>query len=209
MKKKWFWIAVVLMILFGFSIGYWFQRNKNSNTGQTESQTKLKENTKETADTDPEESQTESVTEGTEEYRGFVIDNVLQSEKEGDIHYNVYIPESYDGTKAYALYFTLPGYEGLYFQGVAANIRSEDFGFEAQKYNSEMIIVAPQLNDWGETSADQTIALVEYFLEHYNIDQEKVYASGYSGGGETMSITDRNRQYRLTRYCMIYMKNRD
>jgi len=87
------------MILFGFSIGYWFQRNKNSNTGQTESQTKLKENTKETgetytgitseeetetADTDPEESQTESVTEGTEEYRGFVIDNVLQSEKEGD-----------------------------------------------------------------------------------------------------------------------------
>ena len=206
MKKKWFWIAVVLMILFGFSIGYWFQRNKNSNTGQTESQTKLKENTKETgetytgitseeetetADTDPEESQTESVTEGTEEYRGFVIDNVLQSEK------------------AYALYFTLPGYEGLYFQGVAANIRSEDFGFEAQKYNSEMIIVAPQLNDWGETSADQTIALVEYFLEHYNIDQEKVYASGYSGGGETMSITDRNRQYRLTRHCMIYMKNRD
>ena len=118
-------------------------------------------------------------------------------------------PESYDGTKAYALYFTLPGYEGLYFQGVAANIRSEDFGFEAQKYNSEMIIVAPQLNDWGETSADQTIALVEYFLEHYNIDQEKVYASGYSSGGETMSITDRNRQYRLTRYCMIYMKNRD
>lgn len=209
MKKKWFWIAVVLMILFGFSIGYWFQRNKNSNTGQTESQTKLKENTKETADTDPEESQTESVTEETEEYRGFVIDNVLQSEKEGDIHYNVYIPESYDGTKAYALYFTLPGYEGLYFQGVAANIRSEDFGFEAQKYNSEMIIVAPQLNDWGETSADQTIALVEYFLEHYNIDQEKVYASGYSGGGETMSITDRNRQYRLTRHCMIYMKNRD
>lgn len=209
MKKKWFWIAFVLMILFGFSIGYWFQRNKNSNTGQTESQTKLKENTKETADTDPEESQTESVTEGTEEYRGFVIDNVLQSEKEGDIHYSVYIPESYDGTKAYALYFTLPGYEGLYFQGVAANIRSEDFGFEAQKYNSEMIIVAPQLNDWGETSADQTIALVEYFLEHYNIDQEKVYASGYSGGGETRSITDRNRQYRLTRHCMIYMKNRD
>ena len=48
MKKKWFWIAVVLMIVFGFSIEYWFQRNKNSNTGQTESQTKLKENTKET-----------------------------------------------------------------------------------------------------------------------------------------------------------------
>ena len=48
-----------------------------------------------------------------------------------------------------------------------------------------MIVIAPQLEDWGETSANQTIALVEYFLSHYNIDQ--VYAEGYSGGGETMS----------------------
>ena len=189
MKKKWFWIAVVLMILFGFSIGYWFQRNKNSNTGQTESQTKLKENTKETgetytgitseeetetADTDPEESQTESVTEGTEEYRGFVIDNVLQSEKEGDIHYNVYIPESYDGTKAYALYFTLPGYEGLYFQGVAANIRSEDFGFEAQKYNSEMIIVAPQLNDWGSEPTIQAYQTLHDLYEKQGLTEQEI-----------------------------------
>ena len=34
---------------------------------------------------------------GTDEYRGFVIDNVFHSVSEGDIHYNVYIPESYDG----------------------------------------------------------------------------------------------------------------
>ena len=54
------------------------------------------------------------VTEGTETYRGFVLDNVLHSEQEGDIHYNVYIPESYDGSEPYALYFILPGYEGLY-----------------------------------------------------------------------------------------------
>ena len=46
-----------------------------------------------------------------------------------------------------------------------------------------MIVVAPQLSDWGETSANQTIALVEYFLKHYNIDPAKVYANGYSDGG--------------------------
>ena len=86
-----------------------------------------------------------------------MIDNVYHSADAGDIHYNVYIPESYDGSRPYALYFTLPGYEGLYFQGVAANIRSEEFGFEARKYNDEMIIVAPQLNDWGETSANQMV----------------------------------------------------
>ncbi|MDO4556734.1 MAG: prolyl oligopeptidase family serine peptidase, partial [Lachnospiraceae bacterium] len=124
---------------------------------------------------------------GNSTYRGFVVDNILPSETLGDIHYNVYIPDDYDGKEAYALYFTLPGYQGLYFQGVAQNIKTEEFGFEALKYNDKMIVVAPQLNDWGETSTDQTIELVEYFLNNYNIDKTKVYASGYSGGGETMS----------------------
>ena len=140
------------------------------------------------------------VTAGTEEYRGFILDNIFHSETNGDVHYNVYIPESYDGSRPYALFFTLPGYEGLYFQGVAANIKSEQFGFEAQKYNSEMIIVAPQLNDWRETSADQTIALLELFLKNYNIDRKKVYANGYSGGGETMSIVMGKRPELFTAY---------
>lgn len=143
------------------------------------------------------------VTEGTETYRDFVIDNVYHSADAGDIHYNVYIPESYDGSRPYALYFTLPGYEGLYFQGVAANIKSEEFGFEAQKYNDKMIIVAPQLNDWGETSADQTIALLEYFLEEYNIDRNKVYGNGFSGGGETMSIVMGKRPDLFTAYLQV------
>lgn len=55
----------------------------------------------------------ENVTLGSEEYRGFLLDNVLHSPNEGDIHYNVYIPDAYDGTKEYALYVTLPEYQGL------------------------------------------------------------------------------------------------
>ena len=120
-------------------------------------------------------------------YRGFSMDNVLQDEELGLIHYNVYVPESYDGTKPYALYFTLPGYQGLYRFGVGANLETEDFAFEAMNYVSDMIIVAPQLNDWGLTSSNQTISLVHYFLDSYNIDRNRVYANGYSGGGETMS----------------------
>ena len=77
------------------------------------------------------------VTPGTSTYRDFTVDNVLHAGEAGDIHYNVYIPESYDGSEPYALFFTLPGYEGLYFQGVAANLQSEEFGFEAQKYHEE------------------------------------------------------------------------
>ena len=129
----------------------------------------------------------ENVTAGTKKYKGFLLDNVLHSKEDGDIHYNVYIPDDYNGSKAYALFMTLPGYQGLYFQGVGENIKTENVGFTAQEYNPEMIIVAPQLDDWGETSAKQTIALTEYFLSAYNIDHTKVYAEGYSGGGETMS----------------------
>ena len=119
-----------------------------------------------------------SVTLGTETYRGFILDNVYHSEKDGDIHFNLYVPESYDGSKPYALYISLCGYGGYYFQGVGVNLRQESFVFEAQKYNAEMIIVAPQLNDWGNTSANQTIALTEYFLSAYNIDKTKVFMNG-------------------------------
>ena len=94
------------------------------------------------------------VTEGTENYRDFVVDSVLHSHELGDIHYCVFIPDGYDGGKAYSLYITLPGYQGLYFQG----------------------------------SARKTIALTEYFLEHYNVQREQVYISGYSGGGEPLSL---------------------
>ena len=128
-----------------------------------------------------------AVTEGTEVYRGFLMDNVLHA-PEGDIHYHIYIPDSYDGSEAYALYLTLPGYEGLYFQGVGQNLYSEEFAFEALSYNDRMIVAAPQLSDWGEPSAEQTIALTEYLLDAYNIDRDQVYANGYSGGGETMSL---------------------
>ena len=146
--------------------------------GQTDTQS---------ADNQSSSSKAYNVEQGTSKYRDFVLDNVLHSETEGDIHYNVYIPEYYDGTESYALFMTLPGYQGLYFQGVGQNVMTEEFGFMARDYIPKMIIVAPQLNDWQDTSARQTIALTEYFLDTYNIDRSRGYAEGYSGGGETMS----------------------
>ena len=142
------------------------------------------------------------VTEGTETYRGFRMDNVLHA-PEGDIHYHIYIPDSYDGSEAYALFLTLPGYEGLYFQGVGENLYSERFAFEALNYNDRMIVAAPQLGDWGDTSAEQAIALTEYLLGRYNIDRERVYAEGYSGGGETMSRVMGMRPELFTAYLQF------
>lgn len=143
-----------------------------------------------------------TVTQGKNYYRNFQIDNVLHSLKNGDIHYHVYFPDSYDGKKKMALYVTLPGYQGLYFQGVAENLKTEDFAFEAKKYKEDMVILAPQLEDWGETSADQTIALVEYFLDNYSIDPANVYINGYSGGGETLSLILEKRPELFARALM-------
>lgn len=199
MKKRKSGIFVLVLILCGIlltSYSVSADAKQKSTTKKTTVQSKKaqkkskkskKEKAQKTAKT-KELPKTTEITPGKKYYREFLVDNVYHSKKNGDIHYNVYFPKSYDGTKPYALYVTLPGYQGLYFQGVAENIKTEDFGFEAQKYNVKMIIIAPQLNDWGQTSADQTIDLTEYFLSHYNIDQKKVYINGYSGGGETLSL---------------------
>lgn len=130
-----------------------------------------------------------TVVEGTEYYEDFLIDNVLTfTDDIEDLHYHIYIPESYDGTQPYALYITLPGYGAYYFQGVAVNLKIEAFALEAKKYRDDLIIVAPQPNDWGEMSQKQIIGLTEYLISAYNIDSQQVYISGYSGGGETLSL---------------------
>lgn len=210
MKSKATWIIVLAALVLVFEFTYLFQsigRSENTvHTVPVPTQTVTEAASEPATQPEPEapaQADFGTVTPGMEEYRGFVIDNVLHSPNDGDIHYNVYIPEGYDGSTPYALYVTLPGYEGLYFQGVAANIKSEAFGFEAQKYNSEMIVLAPQLGDWGETSANQTIALTEYFLNTYNIDPTKVYGNGYSGGGETMSIVMGKRPDLFTAYLQV------
>lgn len=140
-----------------------------------------------------------SIDFGTQTKNGFIVDNVLHSETQGDIHFSSYIPESYDGSEPYALFVTLPGWEGLYFQGVGANL-VEGFPFEAKKYNDKMIIVSTQLDDWDETSADMAIELTEYFVSKYNIDTDKIYLHGMSGGGETGSIIMGKRPELYTAY---------
>ena len=196
-------MAGLLLLLSGCQTSENVNREQDAseeNNQQEDASAGQSEDTDAGEDTSQEDSGGDYVTEGTEEYRGFTLDNVLHSQTEGDIHYNLYIPDSYDGEEPCAIFFTLPGYEGLYFQGVGENLYSENFGFEAQNYDPDMIIVAPQLSDWGETSADQTIALVEYFLENYNIDPDRVYGEGYSGGGETMSQVMGKRPDLFTAY---------
>ena len=116
----------------------------------------------------------------------FRTDQVFESDA-GTCHYNVCIPDDYDGSRSYALHIALPGWEGLYFQGVGEDLRWEYLPYESRKYVDDMIAVSAQLNDWGHTSARQAVALTEYMLAQYNIDPGRVFITGYSGGGETLS----------------------
>ncbi len=112
-KKSWV-LVLVLLALTGCHSAY-------AETAAAESKTEMRN----TAVAQESEAQSGGyVTEGTESYRDFVVDSVLHSDGAGDIHYCVFIPDEYDGSEAYSLYITLPGYQGLYFQGVAKNIRT-------------------------------------------------------------------------------------
>ena len=136
------------------------------------------------------ENEIGTVKAGTEYYEDFLVDNVLSfADGTADIHFHLYVPESYDGTEDYALYLALPGYGSYYFQGVAKNLRDEHFAAAGKRYNDKMIIAAPQPDDWGQTSMKQTIGLTEYLLKEYRIDGSQVFITGYSGGGETLSLS--------------------
>lgn len=124
---------------------------------------------------------------GTRVERGFEVDDVLRGTPAGDVHFSLHVPEGYDGGTPYALYVHCPGWEGLYFQGVGANLQ-EDFAFVANDYVADMIVASPQFDDWGDTSAEMCVALTRWLLAAYNIDVDRVYLSGYSGGGETLSL---------------------
>jgi len=137
--------------------------------------------------------------------RGFVVDEVLRVPKLDDIHFSMRVPDSYDGGSAYALYIHVPGGSGWYGQGVGANLESQ-FVFSAQNYVSDAILITPQPVDYLNATVDMVIALTEWALNEYNIDPQRVYLSGYSFGGETVSLVMAKRPELYSR--VLHMASR-
>lgn len=118
---------------------------------------------------------------------GFVTGQLLHS-AEGDIHFSYYLPEGYDEARRYPLVMAMPGYDKMWFGEESSGNNLDWNGVQAwTQLDEDVIVVSAQLTDWGETSARQANALAEYFLEHFAVDEGRVYAAGYSAGGETMS----------------------
>ena len=103
-------------------------------------------------------------------------------------HYSYYLPENYDPQKEYPLMMVMPGYDRMWFgeDSSGSNLSWDGFLCWTER-PEEMIVVSAQLTDWHETSARQAIELTEYFIGQFSVDQNRVYAAGYSAGGETMS----------------------
>ncbi len=117
-----------------------------------------------------------------------LMEGQILAGSEGDIHYSVFIPSEYDGVQKFPLMMVAPGYDGMWFGEGRSRTPSEWNGFMAwTKLDTPMIVVCAQLTDWGPKSARQAIELTEYFTQHYAVDQSRIYAAGYSAGGETMS----------------------
>ena len=99
MKKRKLVLTVIGVIIFSVVIMVYtrFSRSVESETKATQQTIQATQATdKETEDKETNVSgdELENVTSGSEKYRGFIMNNVLHSPSEGDIHYNVYIPDS-------------------------------------------------------------------------------------------------------------------
>ena len=118
---------------------------------------------------------------------GFVENQTLDG-ADGIIHFSYYLPDSYDSAKTYPLIVTMPGYGEMWFGEDSAGSNLSWNGVQAwTKLSEPVILVSGQLTDWGTKSARQANELAEYMIDHFSVDTSRVYAAGYSAGGETMS----------------------
>lgn len=107
---------------------------------------------------------------------------------DGEIHYSYYLPDNFDKSKKYPLVVVMPGYDMMWFGEDSSGSNLNWSGFLAwTELGEDMIVVSAQLTDWWEKSARQAIELTEHFLDNFPVDVNRVYAAGYSAGGETMS----------------------
>ncbi len=172
-------ITALLLFLFAGCTGIQNRESSEQDSAILSSSSKKQE--------EPENSPVESSLSGTQIQTGFIKEQILNG-NDGEIHYSYYLPEGYDENQVYPMMVIMPGYDMMWFGEGSSGTNLNWNGFRAwTELDEDMIVVSAQLTDWGEKSARQAIELTEYFLENFSVDQTRVYAAGYSAGGETMS----------------------
>lgn len=124
------------------------------------------------------------------DFNGFSVDEVLATSS-GDLHYSYYLPPGYDAGRRYPMIVTVPGYGELLHSSSdgtpGVNLYASPTSLAWTRVEEPMIVVAAQPAGYDATAATQVTELVEHFLTSYQVDPSRVYAQGYSAGGEIMS----------------------
>ncbi|MFR8177463.1 MAG: hypothetical protein ACLVB5_10475 [Christensenellales bacterium] len=117
------------------------------------------------------------------------------SDGSGDLYFMVYAPDDYDPAKKYPLVFNVTGSGGfLSLKEVDENGIPVAFGSPVTRdavavtivdYEKECIVVCPQPGS-GTTSVLFSDTL-QYAMDHYSIDANRIYAIASSAGGMNMS----------------------
>ena len=124
------------------------------------------------------------------------LNNTLKT-SDGMLHYTYYLPKNYDESKSYPMLMTLPGWSNRFNTITTTPLTENSYAKSQAEVWSEllgdMIVVSPNLTDWGDKSARQTVELTKYFLDTFSVDTTRIYAAGFSAGGETLSrVVDKN-----------------
>ncbi len=90
----------------------------------------------------------------------------------------VYIPEHAEGEK-------LPLVVTFHGRGGSALEVVYKCGWDHMAYKEKFIVVSPQYDGYANpyTITDELIEIVKYAIEIYDVDESRVYASGFSMGG--------------------------
>ncbi len=87
-------LAMVITVYIYFSKSDKDEKKNQQTINRIQTVRQKTDEKKENTEKNTSDDELKNVTAGSEEYRGFLLDNVLHSQSEGDIHYNVYIPDS-------------------------------------------------------------------------------------------------------------------
>lgn len=137
------------------------------------------------------------------ELAAFTVDAVLRG-TDADIRYSYALPDGYDPSRRYPLVVLVPGYGDLLHSDDAAtrgvNVYSSTSVVAWTRTGEPTIVVAAQPVGYGASAAAEVVELTEHVLRSFAVDEERVYAVGYSAGGEIMSQVLNTRADLFTAY---------
>lgn len=121
----------------------------------------------------------------------------IKSTKGNDIHYSIALPENYDTAKKYPMVVSVSGTGGRLnymqqdaegnFECIGGDIGRDSAAAAWLDAGEDVIIVSPQMwnnqpEEWGVDIIEDTLYLLDYIIDNYAVDTDRIYGIGSSFG---------------------------